>query len=97
MLTLLHLQLILKLKMNIINGITNIIKNVLRNGYLCYEIIANWDEKNNDYNMKSFRYYGTDKLYIDMETYKFIEIEKTFYIDDEKIYIVISMNAQMII
>ena len=59
-------------------------KNVLRNGYLCYEIIANWDEKDNDYNMKSFRSYGTDKLYIDMETYKFIEIEDTFYIDDKK-------------
>lgn len=59
-------------------------KNVLRNGYLCYEIIANWDEKNNDYNRKSYRFYGTDKLYIDMETYKLIEIENLFYIDDKK-------------
>lgn len=50
-------------------------ENISRNGYQCYEIVANWSEEDNN----GSRYYsnGTEKLYIDMNTYKLIEIETT--------------------
>lgn len=65
-------------------------ENVSRNGYLCYEIIANSNgDFYNPYGEKE-RYDGTYKLYIDMETYKLIEKESTTYISDKIGYITYS-------
>ena len=55
-------------------------ENVSRNGYSCYEIIANWDNSFILHSSGEFREnIGVEKLYIDMNTYKIIEIERTSY------------------
>ena len=57
-------------------------ENVSRNGYQCYEIVANWNGDFISYSGKNERWDGTYKLYIDMETYNLIEYESTAYIND---------------
>lgn len=57
-------------------------ENVSRNGYQCYEIVANWNGDFNNYSGENVRWDGIRKLYIDMETYKLIEYESSSYIND---------------
>lgn len=57
-------------------------ENISRNGYQCYEIIASWNGDYATYSGENRRWDGIEKLYIDMNTYKLIEIESSFYLND---------------
>lgn len=57
-------------------------ENISRNGYQCYEIIASWNGDYATYSGENRRWDGIEKLYIDMNTCKLIEIESTFYLND---------------
>jgi hypothetical protein len=64
--------------------------NVSRDGYWCYEIIANWNDDYYNSSGEFTRWDGIKKLYIDMNTYNLIEVENTYYLSDKVGYVTYS-------